>query len=730
MKRILALTAVASILLATAPASKMKFRPLATAQTRAAEAKACPVCAQSGPQSIYAPLIELEESSGTEINLNCRSTHALDVTPTFYTIQGDAVTGDTFQMQPAEVKTIDLSMLMPANVRGRHDWGGMTLSYNGVALEMWGQLRLMHVNGGNSVDVTFSIPQDKRSNVRNAVWSMPKHGNATIALGNLSPSPITATLQFSNGTSEEVRIAGLGTAIVHKRSEVFRSSDSDSAPAGVTVTSNGSGASAGSLIAAGVIGSNDGTFASSIRFYDTENVAQPNLYATNFRLHSVRPRMLLRNVGSSNITASPRFLAAPGDPNTFVDVPSVNLSPGEIADVDLTGLFAVIQGRSDFNDASIQVLSSGAAGALIGALNGTDEVTGITYDVPLRDIGAIRGSTGAYPWRLDHDISTIVSVTNISPASSEFFVQINFEGGPYVLNPRRLESGETAVYDLRKIRDQQVADSKGRTIPRSIKGGQFKWFIRGAGSGRLIGRAEMIGRGEGISSSYSCAGGYCPPVFAGFWFDPSSLGVLVSGSGVFTAYEDDEDGAGNHYVYGASGSWTNSNSSIASMSSYGSDATMTGVSHGTDTASIAITYEQYVWDGLECLDMGPGYTDGEGNVLVGSISIGNVTLSSTTINGSGGTTVSVPLSTSSDVTNTNGTTLVLIITDADGTFALDFNPTSRQVSLGGGTTQTFTYDVTLRSGSGHCTFTPHVYAPTGITVTNQDKNKSAVVTIG
>ena len=78
--------------------------------------------------AIYAPLIELPDSSGTEINLNCRSPHVMNVTPTFYTKQGEPLVGRSFQMQPAEVKTVDLKTLMPAIIRDRHDLGGMSLS--------------------------------------------------------------------------------------------------------------------------------------------------------------------------------------------------------------------------------------------------------------------------------------------------------------------------------------------------------------------------------------------------------------------------------------------------------------------------------------------------------------------------------------------------------------------------------------------------------------------------
>lgn len=576
----------------------------------------CPACQQVADQRIYAPLIELPGSSGTEINLNCRSPHALDVTPTFYTQKGEAIIGDTFQMQPAEVKTVDLRALMPAAARNRHDWGGMTLSYNGVMLEMWAQLRLMHVGHGNSVDVTFSIPQDKRSHVRNAVWWMPSHGAAVIALGNLAASPITATVQFSNGDAENVTIPAFGTSLIRKRSEQLRLDGGDGKPATISIVSNEADSANGNLIVTGAVTSDGGDFTSSIRFSDTQTVAQPNLYATNFRLHNVAPRMVLRNTGTQAILATPRFLPAPGDPANFVDLPAISLQPAETADVDLTPLKRAAHGRSDLDNVSVQVLSSGTAGALIGALNGTDAQSGMTYDVPLRDIGAIRNSTGAYPWRLDHDLSTIVSITNISPLASEFFVQINYEGGPYVLNPRSLKPGETATYDLRKIRDQQLPDSKGHTIPLTVTGGQFKWFIHGAGAGRLIGRAEMLGLSEGISSSYSCAGGYCPAVFSGLFVEPGYSELAVDDSIVLTAIEEDVDGAGNQYYYQASGTWTDFNSSVASLIDFGSYAEVAAISPGINDDEIGVNYESYAWDGYECVDGGQNTGTGDGIVSV------------------------------------------------------------------------------------------------------------------
>ena len=168
--------------------------------------RSCNECVEREPQIVYAPLIQLAGSAGTEINLNCRSDHNVKVTPAFFTRNGESFAGETFEMLPTEVKTVNLTTLIPPAIRGRRDLGGMTLSYTGGMFEMWGQLRLMNVNRGNSVDVTFALSQDQRSAIRNAVWWMPKDGEATIAVGNFGNSPLKARARFINGDVEEMEI--------------------------------------------------------------------------------------------------------------------------------------------------------------------------------------------------------------------------------------------------------------------------------------------------------------------------------------------------------------------------------------------------------------------------------------------------------------------------------------------------------------------------------------------
>src|SRR5947209_7566206 len=51
----------------------------------------CPTCKPPTQQTIYAPLFDVPEAASSEIVLNCRSVHTVDLTPTFYTIDGTAI---------------------------------------------------------------------------------------------------------------------------------------------------------------------------------------------------------------------------------------------------------------------------------------------------------------------------------------------------------------------------------------------------------------------------------------------------------------------------------------------------------------------------------------------------------------------------------------------------------------------------------------------------------------
>jgi len=247
-----------------------------------------------------------------------------------------------------------------------------------------------------------------------------------------------------------------------------------------------------------------------IRFYETKMAKQPHLFGTGLRLAGAIPRMALKNTSSAPITATPKFIplggVAAGEP---VTLPALALAPQQTAEVDLSPLMGAAKRSGDLDTVSVQVTNSGAPGSLIGALYSSDKTTGVNYDVPLRDSGPVRSMTGVYPWKISNDYTTIVYVTNISDGPAEFVAQIHYDGGKYVIGVRKLAAGETAVFDMKQVIDEQKLDYGKRLLPKNLQLGQFKWLIHGVTGGKIIltGRAEMVSRSQSISTSYSCAAG-------------------------------------------------------------------------------------------------------------------------------------------------------------------------------------------------------------------------------
>lgn len=539
-------------------------------------------------------MTDLPEAQGGELVFNSRSPKEMQVTPTLYKRDGTAIVCDPVTIQSAEIRYVDFKSLLPVGHWNEQDWGGLSLSYYGVAREMWAQFRLLGINGGSNADEFFTVKGEQRSDVQEAAWWMPKKSAAIIALGNITDQPTGATISFGDGDSQTVNLTPHGTEIIrHNRAA---SDGTESVKIQIT-------GMPGSIIPTGLIASYDGSFNSVIRFYDTKKAKQPHLFGNGFRLAGITPHMVLKNTSASPIIAQPKFITLGGvDSADPVSLPDVNLAPGATTEVDLTSLLQAVSKRHDLDVVSVQVNNSGDPGTLIGSLYGINGTTGVSYDTPLRDSGPARSMTGSYPWKVSEDYTTIVYITNITDEQAEFTGEINYSGGHYLLDARKLAPGETAPFDLREIQAKQEENKEHQKMSKDASLGQFKWAVRGDTKGKivLIGRAEMMSLSQNISTSYSC-NDPCPPEYDG-WIDPLPPIIFVNNTGQSAAWEQVTYAQGymvGPYAVGAS--WSLDNQVGTLDPSAGSSTTLTGTTPGIATLDGFIsTQSRYSWDGLNC----------------------------------------------------------------------------------------------------------------------------------
>jgi hypothetical protein len=336
---------------------------------------------------------------------------------------------------------------------------------------------------------------------------------------------------------------------------------------------------------------------SGIRFYDPATAQQSNLYASDLPVADAHPTMVLKNTSATALIAAARFLPAGGDSAAAVELPGVALDAGAAVMLDLAPLVRMAAGRPDLARVSVVVESTSGPGSLIGGLSAIRQ-SGMVSDIPLRDSGTIRQSTGTYPWRLDEDYNTVVSITNVTGVPARFHVQVKFSDGEYT--PRSLEIAPhaTAYFDLRHLRDNRVPDRKGRTLPPEVTSGQFHWSILSSGGQtKLNGRADISSVAAGRSTSYSCPD-CCPDSFGWAFLDPWSTTVAGGGIGDFWILAKYRNCYQQYYDVEAnslSASWVIEVPPVTSIENvwYG-----LGRAHGNETGDSSIwgSWDEEVWN--------------------------------------------------------------------------------------------------------------------------------------
>lgn len=553
----------------------------------------CRRCAPPGDQSIYVPLVDLPEAKGGELVLNSRSVKDVTVTPVFYKRSGDVVVGRPVIVRPAEIRYVDVKSLIPSQRRHEDDWGGLSLSFYGAPREIWSQFRFTGINGGGSADEFFVVPNEQRAEEQEAALWMPRRSRAVIALGNRTEVPTAVSVDFGDGQPRDVQLPPHATEIVR------REHPGESGVESIKLNINGA---PGSVVPAGIIESRDGSFNSAIRFYDPKGAKQANLFANGLRLADVTPHLVLRNTTASPITAQPKFIPQGGVADAPVLLPEVNLGANETKELDLTELSRAAQDRDELSVVSAEVSTTSAPGCIIGSLYAVNNATGASYDVPLRDSGPVRSMTGAYPWEITNDFRTVVYVTNITDQEAEFVAQINYEGGKFVMAPRKLKAGETAAFDMLEMRDKHIQDSSGHGLPKGVSIGQFAWAMRGTSGGRvvLIGRAEVVSRSRKVSTSYSC------PQDCGLYYeiniDPFPAPEFIGDTGTGTVWETGYSNVGYSIgPYQAGADWSVDNPVATFDPSSGASTTVTGMAVGDATLiAFAGWQDTYGFDGLNC----------------------------------------------------------------------------------------------------------------------------------
>jgi hypothetical protein len=220
-------------------------------------------------------------------------------------------------------------------------------------------------------------------------------------------------------------------------------------------------------------------------------------------------------------------------------VPQLKLLKGETSVIDVTRLLK-IQGvrRNDVASAGLEFHYTGELGSLITAAFSVSDGGDQVFRVPLWDIAAQRSATGGYPWYIEGRSSTVVYIKNVTDQPGQFRMYLMYPSDSYLYPLTTVAPGQTITVDIRALRDNQIPDMNGKTIPSTETRGQVQWSMTGGQDLVLIGRSEQADLVKGISSNYSCVN-CCGNSFYDGWLTPDESSGSVGGQMQFVAMQRD-----------------------------------------------------------------------------------------------------------------------------------------------------------------------------------------------
>ncbi len=507
-----------------------------------------------------------------------------------------SLTGEQFDLPPVvlnakEVRAFNLQdYIQSSNFRE----GNLQVIYQGKRLELGGVVQIVDTSRSLIFDEELSEMKYFTSTKLEGVW-WTKWNNVEmlLAISNTTANPIAAVVAVEGTIPRQINPQTIylqphQTRVLSVDEIVGRSVDTLERVGGISITHNGQ---SGGILARGLVQKVNSGYSNVIEFSDPAKSKSANLDGVGLRIGNINGQSLTqgvvaRNIGNSRVKLNGIFSFKKQNSSGEITIPDVWLNAGEVKEINIASIL------SDNNITSVLASGlhfehNGQPGQVIIAALSISQDGNNVFQVPFKD-AKLSSSTGTYPYSIADNSRAIVYLQNVSDSPRNYKMQIDYEGGSYVLGVKTLAARQVIAYDIRKLRDEQIPDINGHTIPQSATSGKAYWSIHGSGDRAIIGRIEQADLVGGLSSTAAC-GRCCPDSFYGSYLDPGSVSGFPGSTTSFTAMEEDRDCFGGYrtpYPTSYPVFFSSSDTLVATINSSG---LATGVDVGTTIISADFT---------------------------------------------------------------------------------------------------------------------------------------------
>lgn len=433
------------------------------------------------PHLLAATYYSFKDGLRAALMLNNKGPHPLPVQVTIFGSGGERLDVPAVTVEGNSFRELDLAEQAGANPAFSE--GSVQVFYRGHDLMLGAQVYLE--DAGRSLvfeEKLLELDDSFASQRLESVWWLPSHKcEARLAVSNTGDAPLNVTAVVEGSRPKQKEAVTLALAPHETRAvDVLR--DLVGTPGGQLMEAGGVSLShdgaPGALVARLLIQDRGAGYSSWARFVDPRKGKSEKLHGAGLRVGSfagerLTPAAVARNVGGAEAVVSGRVPYTLADGQTgVVALPELRLTPGEAKAFDLDKALRR-GGVEQAAAAGLEFEHTGAAGSVVLSAQSVSESRNHVFHVPLWDIEAQKSSTGGYPWKVGGDISTVAYVKNVTDREQRYTWQLRHEGGTYSLGLRSIGPHETHAIDTRDLRDRQVRDEKGRTIPLDATRGQI-----------------------------------------------------------------------------------------------------------------------------------------------------------------------------------------------------------------------------------------------------------------
>ena len=535
------------------------------------------------PHNLVGSFYTIDYGTDAKLLLNNKGNTQLEVRPTLYNKQGQELQLPPVMVEPQSFRFINLADW--AAIGGEsYRSGNIKLFHTGKDLVLGSQIYLTQEAYSLSFEEKLAELGKFDSRRQEAVWVMPtQQTKVEVVLTNTTNAPLSVTAKLAKnpdtvGNPQTFQLTAHETKILDLRQDFVNGNQfANSAIVGLSLEHT---AVNDALLARVMVGDLAKGYSNVVQFSNPAGGKSSEYQGVGFQIEDVAgqhlaPVIVARNVGTSTATITARvpYTRIDGTRGT-ISLPQKQLSAGALGLINTQSIVTRVQ-QEQIKVASLEVEYNTAPGSVIVATHSVSTDGNQVFRVPMWDPFGQRSPTGGYPWRIEGTSVTETYIKNITDVEEDYVAFLLWEnGGQYMIGLKSIAAHETVHIDVKKLRDEQIPDEKGRTIPLFVSTGQLQWTLHrkdnlpdddSRANLALIGRSEQVDITKGIVNNYSCQN-CCSGTHQNGFIIPSSQEIEYGETAQFIAVEVEETCYGFPYEFNIGANWSSSNSGLGTIS--------------------------------------------------------------------------------------------------------------------------------------------------------------------